>query len=89
MGRIVISVKMFPEDPALDLSTLKEKIKGALPSFASVYRFDEEPIAYGLVAIIAHVVFPEDKDNAMDNVEEILSKIPGISQIEVLMVRRA
>ena len=89
MGRIVLSVKMFPEDPATDLNVLKEAIKGKLPSYASVYRFDEEPIAYGLVAIIAHVVFPEDKQGACNEVEEVLGKVSGVSQTEVMMVRRA
>jgi elongation factor 1-beta len=89
MDRIVLSVKLFPEDPALDLNLLKEKIKGQLPNYASVYRFDEEPIAYGLVALIAHIVFPENKEGASDEIEEILGKVPGVSQIEVLMVRRA
>ena len=79
---------MFPEDPAVDYNVLKERIKSLLPSYASVYRFDEEPIAFGLVAMITHVLFPEDQDGAMDKVEAILKKVPGISQIEVLMVRR-
>jgi len=89
LGRIVFSVKLFPEDPSLKLDTLKERVKKALPGYASVYRFDEEPIAFGLVALIAHIVFPEDQEGLMDEVEEKLKTVEGISQSEVLMVRRA
>ncbi len=89
MGRIVFSVKLFPEDPALKLDIIKERVKKALPSYASVYRFDEEPIAFGLVALIAQIVFPEYKEGLMDEVEEKLKSVDGMSQSDVLMVRRA
>jgi len=88
LGNVVISFKIFPSEATVDLNLLKEKIKKGLPEFASVHGFAEEPIAFGLKALIAHIVFPEDRHGVLDEVESYLLKIREISQIETLMVRR-
>ena len=51
-------------------------------------RFDEEPVAFGLVALIAHVVLPEDAAGQMDRVEEAIRGVDQVSEIEVLRVGR-
>lgn len=88
MAQIVATMKIFPSDINIDLNGLKESVKKALPEDVSVYRFDEEPIAFGLVAIIAHIIMPESHSGEMDRVEESLRKIEGIGEIEVILVRR-
>jgi len=89
LGNIVISFKIFPSEATVDLNLLKEKIKKQLPKFASVHGFAEEPIAFGISALIAHIVLPEDRSGVLDEVEGYLLKIKEISQIETIMVRRA
>ena len=89
MGNIVISFKIFPSEASVDLNLLKEKIKEQLPKFASVRGFAEEPIAFGISALIAHIVLPEDRSGVLDEVEGYLLKIKEVSQIETIMVRRA
>ena len=69
-------------------SVIKEEIKKSLPSFAQVYRIDEEPIAFGLVALIAHILIPDSGGDELDKVEEALKGVKGISQVETLLVRR-
>jgi len=88
LGNIVISFKIFPSDATVDLNLLKEKIKKQLPKFASVHGFTEEPIAFGLSALITHIVLPEDRSGVLDEVETYLLKIKEVSQIETIMVRR-
>ncbi|MDH5439305.1 MAG: elongation factor 1-beta [Candidatus Bathyarchaeota archaeon] len=88
MAKVLVSMKIFPSDVDTDLDLLKTKIEKALPGYASVYGFDEEPIAFGLVALIAHILLPEDRSGGMDEVEAILQGIEGISQLEPQMVRR-
>ena len=89
MGKIVISFKIFPSEATVDLDLLKEKIEKQMPKFASVHGFAEEPIAFGLSALIAHIVLPEDRSGVLDEVENYLLEIREVSQIETLMVRRA
>jgi len=89
MAKVLVSIKIFPSDVDTDLDLLKRKIEKALPDYASVYGFDEEPIAFGLVALIAHILLPEDRSGGMDEVESVLREIDGISQLEPpQMVRR-
>jgi len=88
VANVLISFKIFPSEATVDLNLLKEKIKEELPRFASVYGFAEEPIAFGLSALIAHIILPEERPGGLDEVERYLLKIEEISQIETLMVRR-
>ncbi|MBS7653584.1 MAG: elongation factor 1-beta [Candidatus Bathyarchaeia archaeon] len=89
MARIVLSLKIFPADIDINLETLKEKIKNSLPSYASVYKFEEEPIAFGLVAVIAHIVFPENQAGGLDEVEESIKNVSEVNDIQTIMIRRA
>lgn len=88
MARVVVSLKIFPADIDVNLDALKEKIRSALPSYASIYKFEEEPIAFGLVALIAHVVLPEDLSGGLDEVEKRIQEISDVSDIQTIMVRR-
>jgi translation elongation factor aEF-1 beta len=86
--KVMVSLKIFPCDVDVDREALKKEIEKTLPDYASVYKFEEEPIAFGLVAVIAHVLVPEDKEGGVDEVESRLKKIDKISEFQTLMVRR-
>ena len=88
MAKVLISIKILPSDVTTDLNLLQKKIEKELPKYASVYKFKEEPIAFGLTALIAHIIIPEEKPGVLDKVEKQLQKIDEISQMETLMVRR-
>jgi len=88
MGSVVISYKIFPIDITVDFEDLKKKIETALPEFASIYGYGEEPVAFGLNALIAHIKLPEDKSGLLDELEKKLEGIKEISQIQSVMVRR-
>jgi translation elongation factor aEF-1 beta len=88
LAKVLVSLKIFPSDVDVDRESLKRKIEETLPNYASVHQFEEEPIAFGLVAIIAHVLLPEDKTGGIDEVESNLKKIAEISNFQTLTVRR-
>ncbi|MEM2094797.1 MAG: elongation factor 1-beta [Candidatus Bathyarchaeia archaeon] len=88
MAKVLASIKCFPEDIIIPLETIKESIKKNLPSFASIYRVDEEPIAFGLAALIVHVIIPDSGGNELEQVETALKRIKGVSEVETLLVRR-
>ncbi len=83
----MVSVKLFPSDIVADMNGLKETVRKSLEGKATVPKFDEEPVAFGLVALVAHVLMPEDS-SGIEEIEERLKSIEGISQVEVLMSRR-
>ena len=88
MGKIVIAYKIFPSESSVDLEVLKEKIKKQLADIVSVQKFGEEPIAFGLSALIVNMVLPEHKEGIVDETEKRLTDMEEIGQIQTLAVNR-
>jgi len=88
MGSIKVVYKVFPEDVVDNFDDLKKKLEKCLPEFSSVEGYGEEPIAFGLKALLVQVTFPEDKTGIVDEFETELGKIKGVSQVQTMMVRR-
>lgn len=87
MADIIASIKVFPLEVNTDLNNLKNLIEKNMPDYASVYKFEEEPVAFGLVTIIAHITMP-DEEGKMDEVEKCLNSIKEVSEIQVISVSR-
>ena len=88
MGRIKVVYKIFPEDIVANFDDLKKKVEGCLPKDSSIEGYGEEPIAFGLRALLAQVSFPEDETGIVDQFETQLEKIKGVNQVQTVMVRR-
>ena len=85
---VLKTYKVFPEDIVESFDNLKDKIKAVLPEFSSIEGYGEEPVAFGLVAFLVQIKFPEDKTGIVDEFEERLAKIPGVSEAQTIQVRR-
>ncbi len=88
MGSVIVTYKVFPEDIVKDFEPMKKEIGERLPKFAEVTGYGEEPVAFGLVALLVQVKFPEDQTGVVDELETKLGEIKGISQVQTMMVRR-
>jgi elongation factor 1-beta len=88
MGFVVITYKVFPTDIVEDFGPLKKRIETNLPEFATVHGYGEEPVAFGLKALLIQIKFPEDKTGVLDEFEKKIETLEGISQVQTLMVRR-
>jgi elongation factor 1-beta len=88
MGSIKVLYKIFPEDIVENFDSLKKTVESCLPESSDVEGYDEEPIAFGLKALLVQVRFPEDKTGIVDEFETHLAKIKGVSQVQTVMVRR-
>ncbi|MCS7114597.1 MAG: elongation factor 1-beta [Nitrososphaerota archaeon] len=88
MGSIIISYKIFPTDITVNFDDLKRKIEASLPESATVYGYSEEPIAFGLKALICAIKIPEDKTGVLEELEKRFEQIGEISQVQSLTVRR-
>jgi len=89
VGSVIVTYKVFPEDIMENFDDLKKKIEKNLPKFASLEGYGEEPIAFGLKALLVQIRFPEDKTGIVDEFESDLGKIKHVSQVQTLMVRRS
>ncbi len=82
MSKVFASIKIFPKSIETDLNQLKEKIKNILPEGSSLHSFQEEPIAFGLVALKLNVIVG-DVGGILDEIEELLISQEEISEIQV------
>ena len=89
LGSVIVTYKVFPEDIVENFDKLKKNIEGAKPEFVSIEGYGEEPVAFGLVALLVQLKFPEDKSGIVDEFEEKLGKLPGVSQAQCIQVRRS
>ena len=87
MGKIIIAFKIFPSESSVDLNLLKEKISKKLSDIASIHKFTEEPIAFGLSALVVNMVLPET-EGILDEAEKKLTDMEEVSQIQTLGVNR-
>jgi len=88
VGSVLVTYKVFPEDIVENFDDLKAKIKTILPEFSAIEGYGEEPVAFGLVALLVQLKFPEDKTGLVDEFEEKLGKIQGVSQVQTFNIRR-
>jgi len=78
----------MPESPDTNLEKIKKKGKENLKlGGAELAKYEEEPIAFGLKAIIAYIRLDE-KIQDSDFVEQAF-KVPGASSVEIIDYRRA
>jgi translation elongation factor aEF-1 beta len=89
MGSVIVTYKVFPEDIVESFDPLKKSIEECLPASSSIMGYGEEPVAFGLVALLVQVKFPEDMTGLVDEFETEIGRIPGVSQVQTLMVRRS
>lgn len=88
MGHIIVTYKVFPEDIMDNFDELKKKIEKCLPESSSLEGYGEEPIAFGLKALLVQIKFPEDVTGLVDIFENQIQRIDTVSQVQTLMVRR-
>ena len=88
LAKVLVTIKLFPSEPNVNMSHLKDKVTKSLEGRASIYKFEEEPVAFGLVLLIAHVMLPEDAGGLMEDVEERLKGVEGVNEVQVLVSRR-
>jgi translation elongation factor aEF-1 beta len=88
MATVIIKVKLMPQSLDVDLEELKKTVSSALtPQGANNISFEEVPIAFGLKALVVKTDMPEQKGT--DLVEDILSKLKGVSSVKIEDYRRA
>jgi translation elongation factor aEF-1 beta len=88
MAKMLVSMRIFPEDVTIDLEALKLRVQMVIPQDSKVLRFNEEPIAFGLNALIAHILIPEEKQDDLEKIETGIRQIQGVSNIETFMMQR-
>ena len=90
MAQVVVSLRIMPQNPSIDLSKLEAEAKKEIVDFCSATEFkvNIEPIAFGLKALNILFVMDESKGST-EKLEKKISGIEGIESVEVTDVRRS
>lgn len=87
MGEVVATLKVMPESPEVDLEQLKGTIQAAMPEDSELHKIEEEPVAFGLVAL--NVIFiVQDGEGGTEPTEEACAKLADVASVEITDTRR-
>ncbi len=90
MAQAVISMKIMPVSPDIDLESIEGKVKETIKNHVGEgeIRTTQTPLAFGLKSL--DIIFVMDEQNhKLDPIEEDIKQIEGINSVEVTDVRRA
>lgn len=87
MGQVAAKIKIMPENVDTDLEELKKKLEEVLPEGTELYGSTEEPIAFGLKALMLDISV-SDKEGGTDEVEEAFMNVPGVDNVQVVGLGR-
>lgn len=72
----------MPEGVEVDLSGLKEAIRGLIGDSASVQSITEKPIAFGLKALELAIIKDDKSGGDTEKIEKDIEALEGVSQVE-------
>ena len=88
MSIVAVIVKVMPDSPEANLEEIQTQISKTLEEQgAQNLSFEQEPVAFGLNAIMAKFAWPEEKDT--DLIETSIQKIEHVSSVSIEDYRRA
>ncbi|MEK6913504.1 MAG: elongation factor 1-beta [Nanoarchaeota archaeon] len=88
MGTAVVKIKVMPTSPEVDLERIKQEMTSKIGEMGGKgCQLEEEPIAFGLKAIIVLFAWPEEAE--LENLEESLQSIEDVNSVQVIDIRRA
>ena len=89
MAQVIITIKLMPSSPEVDLTKIEKEASKEIKKFGGkVGKIEQEPIAFGLKAVLIYFYSDESKSN-LDPLEESLRKVKNVESAEVTEVRRA
>ena len=83
VGEVAVTVRLMPESADVDIDRLEAEVRAKV----KVHSIEREPIAFGLEALRIVAVVP-DAAGGTDPLEEALSNIPGVGNVQVVDIRR-
>lgn len=88
MAIVALKLKIMPESTETDLNAIKQEAeKLVMAEGAKRVISEEQPIAFGLKALILTIAWPEEKETEI--AENKIKGIKGVSSVDVIDYRRA
>lgn len=89
MGKVIITLRIMPESPAVDLMAVKEDADRAIQDYCGHGSDKHEivPVAFGLKAL--KLIFISDENlGGTENLEKDIAKVAGVNSVEVVGLDR-
>ena len=86
-GVVGVTYRIMPISPETNLEDIKNKISEVMePKGANKMTFNEEPIAFGLKAIIFMFQWSEEKE--LDGVEQMIKNMENVQSVQMIDIRK-
>ncbi|MBN1169409.1 hypothetical protein JXA56_00110 [Candidatus Micrarchaeota archaeon] len=80
---VIAQIKIYVDDPA-SIDSVKKEIEGIV----KVQKFWEEEVGFGIKALKASVLLADSEEGGMEKVEQQITALEHVSQMEVESVER-
>ncbi len=90
MGSAIVTVKIMPDNPEVDLAKVEEESKKIISDMVGEgeMKVSQEPVAFGLMSL--DIIFVMDETSGSpDPIAEKISELEGVNSAEISDVRRA
>jgi len=90
MARVIVTFKIMPDSPDVDMDALRDKVLETIKLSVgeTETKVEIEPVAFGLKSLKILYVADESKGSP-DLLEKEISDIEGVNSVEISDVRRA
>lgn len=85
MADVIVELKVMPKSPKTKLSAVKDAAEKLIAEFgARLVKHEEQPIAFGLKALMLTILFNESKGST----DDLEAKIAVLKDVESCMVTK-
>ncbi|MEM0139273.1 MAG: elongation factor 1-beta [Ferroplasma sp.] len=81
MGDVLVQLRILPESVELDLKKLQDEVSEKIGKLCKINEIKTEEIGFGLSALLYSIIVP-DEEGKIDLVENAISSVPGVSQVD-------
>ena len=85
MSKVIITFKIMPSSPEVDLKLLEKEAAKILSKYGSIVKSEARPLAFGIKELLLYVIADESKGSPD---ESELLKVKGVESAEIVDVRR-
>ncbi|NYT11692.1 MAG: elongation factor 1-beta [Methanomassiliicoccales archaeon] len=83
MGKVAAAYNLMPEDPEYPIENITDALPKAVPEGVNLSGLEVKPLAFGLKVIEVTFIM-DDAEGIIDRLEEALSDVPGVQNVETL-----
>ncbi|MFH1788900.1 MAG: elongation factor 1-beta [Candidatus Altiarchaeota archaeon] len=84
---VVAKVRVMPDGVEVDIDAIKAKLEDIVSDYGKIHSMEVKPVAFGLNCLEGALLL-SDSEGGLEEIEEKVSSIEGVSDFTVLEVNR-